>query len=274
MSGGTDDNRETARVSTRRAILATAGVAVSTTLAGCQGDGSDGNDSAAEDTEDDGGEPAPLDPPTGTSEDGIDDTAALVDATREALTENGYALEQELVNTADGEQTLGVTQRRRSNLEAERRLLVFDAASETNRLYIENGTQHVQATANGETTTRSNEFQDDFAETHPPEMLDGGESLGGILRTGTYVPSETVRRNGRRLLRFDLDAPDESSVSGTVTDASGTVFVDGESVVHDASRHLEIEDEDGRTVTVDQSFLITQLGDVTVERPEWVESDS
>jgi hypothetical protein len=273
----------TGRENTRRQVLATVGLAVTAGFAGCQGtdgsdggDGSDGDDGSDDDepsnAENDGGdgEPEPLDPPAGTSEEGIEDTTALVDATREALTENGYALEQELINTADGEQTLTVTQRRRSSLESERRLFVFDASSETNHIYIADGTQYVRSTAEEETTTRSREYQRDFAETHPPEMLDGGESLGGILRTGSFAPAETVTREGRRLLRFDLDSADESNVSGTVTEATGTVFVDADGVVHDASRYLEIEGDE-QTVTIEQSFVITQLGEVTVARPDWVD---
>lgn len=268
---------------TRRRMLATAGFAVTTWFAGCQetdsegadeSDSTDGNgdsdgEQASNPENESGGEPAPLDPPTGTSETGIEDVTALVDATRDALTEADYALEQELVNTADGEQTVNVTQQRRSSLEAKRRLLVFDASAETNYIYVEDGTRYIRSTADGETTTRSDEFQNDFAETHPPEMLDGGESLGGILRTGTYVSAETVRRDGRRLLRFDLDSVDSSTVSGTVTESTGTVFVDADSVVHDASRSLEIEEEN-QTVTIEQSFGIAQLGEVSVERPDWV----
>ncbi len=272
-----------AKESTRRHVLAVAGLAVTTGLAGCQDEG-DGDDSGATEREEgadgsdgsgggDDGETAPesLAPPEGTSESGIDDTAALVDATRQALTENGYDLEQELVNTAGGEETLSVTQQRRSSLASERRLFVFDASTETNRIYIEGRTQYVRGTSNGETIVESRELERDFAGTHPPEMLNDGESLGGILRIGTYVPTETVQRNGRRLLRFELDSADESGISGRVTEATGSVFVDTESVVHEANMSLEIEDNDGQIVTVAQSFVVHQLGEISVERPDWVD---
>lgn len=263
---------------TRRHVLAAVALAVTTGLAGCQGgdDDGEGDDSMAADgadgSDDSGGgpTPAPLDPPDGTSESGIDDVASLIDVTREALSENSYDLEQGLVNTADGEETLNVTQQRRSSLSSERRLFVFDASTETNRIYIEGRTQYVRSTSDGETTVDSREFERDFSETHPPEMLDSGESLGGILRAGTYVPTETVQRNGQRLLRFELDSADESEISGRVTEATGSVFVDAESVVYEANLSLEIED-DSQTVTVDQSFVVHQLGETSVERPDWVD---
>ncbi|MFC7074791.1 hypothetical protein ACFQJ7_16005 [Halovenus rubra] len=265
-------------VATRRTFLTTVGVAALSALAGCQGS-KDTEETGNEDTDenelggvasDENDTPEPLDPPEGTSEDGIEDTEKLVDATRTALTKNSYAIEQELVNTTDGEQTLHVTQRRTSNLDSNKRLLVFDAATETNRLYIENGTQFIRSTSDDETTTQSRSFQEDFRATHPPEMLGGGESLGGILRTGAFASPETVSKSGLLLLQFELDSVDESEISGTVTEETATIFVDTNSVVHKATRSLEIE-EDAQTVTLDQSFVIHQLGDVSVERPDWAD---
>ncbi|AGB33110.1 hypothetical protein C488_16117 [Natrinema pellirubrum DSM 15624] len=250
---------------TRRRFLTATSVAFAAGLAGCQ----DTTDAGDPDTND--GASSSLEPPTGTSEDGIDDPTALVDATQEALSANDYALEQELVNAVDGEESLAVTQRRRSSLEDERRLFVFDAQSETNRRYIEGDTVYSRWTSDGETTVGSSEARRAFAETHPPELLGGSESLGGIVETGTYTPGETARRNDRRVLRFDLESADESAVSGTVTEATGTVFVDADSVVHDASRSLTVE-EDGVTTTVEQSFVVHELGAVDVQRPDWFEA--
>ncbi|WP_455449905.1 DUF7537 family lipoprotein [Natrinema thermotolerans] len=249
---------------TRRRFLAATSVAFAVGLAGCQ----DTTDAGDPDTNDGA---SSLEPPSGTSEDGIDDPTALVDATREALSANDYDLEQELVNTVDGEETLRVTQRRRSSLEDERRRFVFDALSETNQVYVEGDTVYSRISSDGETTFGSGDARRNFAESHPPELLGGNESLGGILETGTYAPVETVSRNGRRLLRFDLESADESAVSGTVTEATGTVFVDADSVVYDASRDLTIEGS-GETTTIEQSFVIHELGAVAVERPDWFEA--
>ncbi|RXK51917.1 DUF7537 family lipoprotein [Halorientalis pallida] len=251
---------------TDRIALVAVGLLV--VLAGCSGSpGGSGTDPAGNGTDTlespatdgDAGNAA------GTASTGIENASALIAATDQRLATTDYALTQTLEQQAGGE-SLTVTQRTRSSLTDERRLFVFDATSETNRLFLADGTQYIDAVSDGETTTRSAPLQGSFEARHEPEMLGGGESLGGILRNGNYTDAGTVERDGRTLVRFELVEADRSRISGTVTDASGEVLVGSDDVVYDASLRIELE-----SGHLEQTFRIEHLGDVTVERPDWVD---
>jgi hypothetical protein len=248
--------------------LALVAVGLLVVLAGCSGSpGGSGTDPAGNGTD------APGSPttdgsatsPAGNASTGIENASALVAATDQRLATTDYALTQTLEQQA-GQESLTVTQRTRSSLTDERRLFVFDASSETNRLFVADGTQYLDAVADGETTRRSGPLERSFEARHEPEMLGGGESLGGILRNGNYTDAGTVERDGRTLVRFELVEADRSQISGSVTDASGEVLVGEDGVVYDAALRIELE-----SGYLNQTFRIERLGDVTVERPDWVD---
>lgn len=276
---------------TRRRYVLAVGTLGATALAGCSGDdgddagdgstpGGDGGTSAtpAAGTATPGGTSsettagsdatttAALDPPPGTGEDGVEDRAVLVDATETALAENDYDLTQRQASTGSG--GTDVTQHRRSSLDDERQLFVFDASAETNRVYYEDGVRYGRFTSDGETNYGSDETRESFAELHAPSMLGGPESLGGFFEFGSYTATETVTRSNRRLVRFALESASFGNDSYEVTDAEGELFVAAESVVFGAALSLTAEGDD-ETVTLEKGFGIEQLGDVTVERPDW-----
>lgn len=260
---------------TRRAVLSALGASGLTALAGCSG----GDQSATPDTvtTESPTETSPpqqtataetMELPPGTSEDGIDDASALVSATQSALRATDYAIESviPLGETATATVTI------RSSLAQERHLYVLDAPSETNRRYVADGTSHLQATADGETTYTS-EAVDDFTAVHEDtdqiRMLGSVETLGGLLRTGSYAPDGTVTRDGRRLHRFALESADLYN-DATVVTGEGGAFVDGDGVVFGANIPYTPE---GTETTVDWSFAVRTLGDVSVSEPDWVRSE-
>lgn len=271
---------------TRRRYLLTVGTVGAVAIAGCSS-GGDGNGDGDGATPDDGttagtGTDAPgtaggttaeattrsaaLDPPAGTGEGGIEDRAALIGATETALTETDHDLRQRQASSGSG--GIDVTQRKRSSLDDERQLFVFDASTETNRVYTEGGTRYSKTTSDGETSYDSGEARQEFAELHAPELLDGRESLGGFFQFGSYALGETVTRNGRRLVRFDLESASLGNDSYDVTESEGELFVSEDSVVFGAALSLTAE-SDEETFTLEKGFAIERLGDVTVERPEW-----
>jgi len=246
----------------KRRGLAVVALGVLLVLAGCSGSPADtGTDPTSNDTVTDGDGPLP----PGTASTGIENASALVAATDRRLSTSDHAIVQSIEQRGGGE-PLVVTQRTRSSLTDERRLFVFDATSETNHVFVADGTQYIDSVSDGETTTGSRPLDRPFAELHGPEMLGGSESLGGILRNGNYTAAGTVERDGRSLARFELVEADRSRISGTVTDASGEVLVGSDGVVYDAALRIELENG-----LVNQTFRIEQLGDVTVDRPDWVD---
>jgi len=247
------------RAYSRRTYLGVVGATGLAGIAGCTGD----------ETDDAGTPTGPLAPPAGTSDDGIEDVTTLTDATREALVANDYALES-VVPIAESS---SITARIRSSRDDERQLFVFDAPSETNRMYVADGTRYVKSTSTNETTYETMQVES-FTTVHEEndqvQLLDGSEGLGGILRNGTYAPDETVTRNGRRLLRFNLT----SATFGddvTVTSSDGELFISADSIVFEAHLSATIEDN-GTTNDISPSFIIDELGDVTVSEPDWVET--
>jgi hypothetical protein len=252
-----------------RNLLAVVTVASLLVLAGCSGSSGGGTASPAGATETTDPGAAAIGQPVGTSEAGIENASALVAATGQRLTETDYAVTFVLRQGSGGQQ-LNVTQQVRSSLDDERRRYRFDSSGETNVVFVADGTRHIQATSDGETTYTSRELGQPFADVHAVDMLDGAESLGGILRSGTFERAGTVERDGRTLVRFDLTEFEGAGEGTTVVEANATVLVGEDGVVYSAARHIVLE-EDGTTTRFDQAFRIETLGDVSVERPEWVE---
>lgn len=253
-----------------RNILAVVAVASLLILAGCSGSSGGGTMSPA------GGETGTTDPggaavgqPVGTSESGIENASALVETTGQRLAETDYAVTFVFRQESESQQS-NVTQRIRSSLDEERRRYVFDGNTEANVAFVADGTRYIRATSDGETTTNSQELNRPFADVHAVEMLDGAESLGGILRSGTFERTGTVERDGRTLVRFDLTEFEGTAESTTVVEANATVLVGAEGVVYSAARHVVLEGDE-TTVRFDQVFRIEALGDVSIERPEWVD---
>jgi len=136
---------------------------------------------------------------------------------------------------------------------------------------VADGTSHLQATADGETTATTGTV-DDFGAVHEDNdqvrMLDSGETLGGILSTGSYAPDGTVTRDGRQLQEFALESAELFNGATTLT-AEGGAFVDSDGVVFEATLPYRPE---GSDATVGWSFTVEALGDVTVSEPDWVGS--
>ena len=254
---------------TRRALLAAVGAAGATALAGCQSGEEPTGTSAGDPTGTPGAGTTPdaSGLPPGTSDGGIDDVSTLVSATQAALRANDYAVET-TVPLGDGE-TVTITIR--SSLSRERQRYVFDAPSETNRRYVAGGTSYLQATAEGETTYRTSTV-DGFAAVHEDNdqvsLLNDGESLGGLLRSGAYTPAGTVTRDGRRLREFTAEWAEDDIDLTLVAEAAGAL-VSADGVVFAASLPYTTPAIDG---VVDWSFTIRALGDVTVSEPDWVQS--
>ncbi|PGF16562.1 hypothetical protein CP556_10820 [Natrinema sp. CBA1119] len=243
------------------------GAVGTTALAGCQeqtdadetgnGSGTDGSTSNGNSA--------------GLSDDGIEDASALISATRKTLTKQGYELTEELTST--GIETNDRSQRTRSSRADERLLFVLETASATNRVYIDGGTRYGQATENGETTSSTRELSGSFERTHTPDHLSRQRSLGGVLEAGTYVSAGTATRNGRELRQLALESVTIQESGAEISTASGTVLATDDGVVFEATLSFE-GSVDGAEITREQSMAVTELGDITVERPAWVDAAS
>ncbi|MDS0475311.1 hypothetical protein [Natrinema sp. 1APR25-10V2] len=255
------------RSGTRRHYLTAIGAVGATALAGCQ-DQTDadrsGNGDGTNDPEANGNS-------AGLSDDGIEDASALVSATRSALTTQGYELAEELSST--GIETTDRSQRTRSSLTDERQVYVLETASTTSRAYVDGGTYYEQTMEGGETESSTRELNESFERIHTPDHLSRGRSLGGVLEAGTYVSAGTTTRNGRELRQFDLESVSLQESGAASSTASGTVLATDDGVVFEATLSFE-GSVDGTAITREQSGTVTELGEIAVERPSWVDAAS
>jgi hypothetical protein len=253
------DRRDRAPVLTRRRLLTATGAAVTATIAGCQGDGATADGSTTS-------TPAPLGFPAGTSDSGIDDPEALVEATQTALANADYETTSRLVQPDPT-----VEQSRRSSLDDKRQLQTFETETEDNEIFVADGTAYIRSERDGEITYSVSEIQGSFNDRHRRPQLGGAESLGGILGQGSYTPAETRRHNGRRVRQFTLDSASLPDSEQRVTDAEGSVLVDADSAVHEAVLELELETGTG-SESIDRTFSVSALGPLDVPEPDWVDT--
>lgn len=115
-----------------------------------------------------------------------------------------------------------------------------------------------------------------FGDPQSPASVTGSSLLRSYLSLGTYTVVDRTTREGTAFvtLRADELATEETDglfVSGSknVSNYSSTVVVDGEGRIHslDVRANYTI---DGQAGSVDVSYRLVRLGDVRVERPDWV----
>ncbi|GAA0663956.1 hypothetical protein GCM10009020_05940 [Natronoarchaeum mannanilyticum] len=240
-------------------------------LAGCSttdGDGGDSGDGNATDGSD--GATLSEEYPPGVTDDGLDDTQAIVDATKTALVENGYDVTSTLVS---GSAENAIEQRYRSSLDQKRHFFRFDSSSSTIVSYAESDRTYRKTSQGGETDYASRATEQSIADLHTSAdivaMLGSPESLGGILDRGRFVPDAMAEYNGRDVVAFEFDGVVADQIQGTIEDPSGKLLVSPEGVVFDAALSMTVS-SDGNAQAYETTFTINALGSVDVQRPSWV----
>lgn len=203
----------------------------------------------------------------------ITDPDRLGDITRRVLlnTSNEYTYRNYQQGPRSG--TNHKSGRQRGEPTAKQGYVDIDTETGTTERYADNRTVYVRQVTNGTVSTRARTTDFDFESI--TTTAPGRHALTPILDRGTYTDAGTVVRDGRALRKFTLASPDlgpvrRSSVE-SYTNTSGYVLVSESGVVHDAHLHLEGEANGGGTFAFDYAFTITQLGNVSVERPAWVD---
>jgi hypothetical protein len=208
--------------------------------------------------------------PPGTSDAGIDDASVLIKATQTALRNNSYDVTTSLTS---GDPDRTITQRLVSDLDTERSLLVFDAPSETNRLYVDSDTMYQQS---GSSDVQTTAFDQSFQEYHRSQdivrMLDGTEALGGILQVGTFEPTGTTDVRGRSVTSFEVASVTFQNEDAEVDSTRGTLLVGPDGVVYEARLRIEYTTPEGGRV-YGNMFVINQLEAVSLPQPSWVPSE-
>lgn len=220
-------------------------------------------------------EPATATPatyPPGTSERGVERAETLVEATRTALQTNGYDVTTVLTT---GSPANRVRQHLRSSLRQTRTRVTVDLPTETNTLFVEDGTIYRQTMRGGTPQVTTQPLGGSFEDFHRSRdiirMLGGSETLGGILEVGDFRPAGTTTVRNRSVVAFELTSVTTADIEGEVTASRGSLSVAPDGVVFDASLEFEYATGDGTHVYRNR-FTIDELGTVTVARPSWVDT--
>jgi hypothetical protein len=234
------------------------------------GDGADGGEGSSDGG--DGGSTA-FSYPAGTSESGVADSAALLDAKVESLAGTDYALNVTQVAMVDGTRTRSVSVVR-SDLDGQRSLGEFVVRSPSGEttvdIYRNATTLYRRQTVDGRTSYRVRNGSGTFEQYHQRRagVVRSAESL---FRFANFSGAELVERDGRTMARYTLAEVNSSAIneSTTITNATGVLLVDERGVIHRGVVDIR-GNRDGTPRRLFIELRTTATSDVTVEEPGWL----
>ncbi|QLD87331.1 hypothetical protein HWV23_16905 [Natronomonas halophila] len=243
-------------------------------LSGCSGlVGNGGGDGTP--TEELPEDPSAFEHADGFGAEGVTDgETALETYTAAVQTQDNYTADYGyVVTTGEGETDVDVEYR--VDFEAEQAYQHAEVASPrvnaTINNYYENDKRYSLAEYEGEQGNVSVEN-----ETFPPEQLTASEAVEPLLLNATDYNATVDRRNGVPVVVYQTtDIDNANGVLGvndpdSVSDFQATFVVDSDGVIHSATYELAyMVDGEERSATME--FELTNLGDTTVERPEWAD---
>lgn len=251
-------------------------------LAGCSLPSGDlTRDTETPTTGDDGPTPSPTPAfsyPAGYSEAGVENVSRALESHRSTLADSsGF----QLVYSAaiDGsDRSSVVTYDVRAEPPSERALLRFNVTSRNVEGYYEqyyaDGTMHVASRQPGsDNTSYSNTSQSYSAD----QFAGANWLLRPVLENVSFESSRVVTRDGDRVVEFgdghlreSGELPTGSLQSGDVTEFSATMVVGPDGHVRSLEyRATVVDGDDERALSV--SIRTTDVGETTVQRPEWVD---
>lgn len=116
---------------------------------------------------------------------------------------------------------------------------------------------------------------DNASESYELESFSGANLIRPLVADASYGSSENVTHDGAPAFRYsDATLTNSTNLIGrnvdraNVTDFSATLVVDGDGAVRHAEYAATVRSDGERTIEV---TLDVEAGDVTVDRPDWVE---
>lgn len=256
-----------------RGVAVAVGLAVLVALSGCAsffgGGSADGTPTPDPGPGDGEGDPfADVTFPDGTSVDGIDDRAALLAGHRTAINESSYEVSYSVDIRQGGTAVASRTVGTRSNL-SERRS--YSLVSEPGR---------VAEAYRNETTFVTREFRGNDSQytvqeldrSYPAEhaRIAGTETIDLVVRNANFTAEAVLEhRDGSTYIQYALEEA-RVNASANVSFATGSIVVDQSGVVHSASLRVEGTNQGARYL-VDMQYRLVGLGNVPVDRPDWVD---
>lgn len=243
-------------------------------LSGCSGLVGDG-DTADDETETLPDDPEAFDYADGFGADGVSDGEAALESYNDAVKASGnYTGEYGYVVVARGSETdVDVTYRVDFDAERAHQRAVVESpeVNATIDTYYEDDRRYSWAEYEGERGDVGVQN-----ETFPPDRLTAAEAIRALLLNTSDYEASLDRHDGEPVVVYEsanieeaggilgVDDPD------SVTNFEATFVVDSDGLVHTASYELGfVVDGEERSATLE--FELTEVGETTVERPDWAD---
>lgn len=251
-------------------------VAAFVTLAGCSGflgDEPTNGTTTIETTTGPGDPPAADQMPPGITEEGIENRSALLAAHRAGLAETGYRTAitvNATLNGSDGVQQFNSSQ----ESTVEEGLAPFHVRSSSQGAFV-GTTGDVWGNGSVVLSRQQRGGETSYASPTGPvneSQITSTSTIGPFLAAGDYDVVGTETRDGTDVVLLRAtEANDTSSLqTGNVTAFDATVAVDADGIVHAVEGSMTGETQGG-TVTMDVRYELLETGDVTVDRPAWID---
>ena len=206
--------------------------------------------------------------PAGATEGGFDNVSAVAAGHADALAESAYAVSLSQQST-EGNRSSELRYDVRSNPDSQRVAGTLATSNYRNQWYGNATHQHANVTTDGSSNLQVRERSTDFSENHRQETL--SPTVRSVLASGNYTATAVVERNGETAVRYELEAYNASENPDFETEsATGTVVVGESGVVYEASLAVT-GTSNGSDVSLELTYEVTETGDVSVERPAWVD---
>lgn len=92
-----------------------------------------------------------------------------------------------------------------------------------------------------------------------------------FYRSTEFERAGNVTRDGETFTRYVLaETPENPSENVTIQDGDGEILVDSEGIIHEATLNVTAE-ENGEPAQMTVEYRVTELGNVTVPEPAWLD---
>lgn len=257
-----------------RTALASIALVALVALSGCSGLFGGGTPTAEPTTEPTAtATPTPSGPfagvsfPEGTSEQGIENRSALLASHDGALAEQDYEIAYNIDLRQGGRVLVQRAVGTESSLASTSAYSIVSEPGRLAEVYRNETTFSSREYRNGSATYAHRPLESSFESEH--RRLSGTEAVDIVLRNAEFTPDAVItRRDGATFVRYTLDEAVVNE-SANVSVATGTIVVGEDGVVYTADLRIEGTFE-GERYLVDVSYQVIDIGEVDVDRPDWV----